>query len=411
MSLHEAFYGLPNEVKFCKKCVISNQRPSSTVEFRSTNKDKKEVIDFDENGICSACRYNEEKEKNIDWNLREKTLLNLLDKFRSKDGSYDVIVPGSGGKDSAFTSHILKYKYGMNPLTVTWAPHMYTEIGWKNFNNWMHVGGLDNILYTPNGKLHRLLTKLAFHNLLHPFQPFIIGQRIIGPAMAARFNVKLVMYGENQAEYGNKVDANNIPTMNTNFFTVDDPLQMNLGGVKMKEIIDNYGYKIADFAPYIPVSPKELNSKGVEVHYLGYYLKWDPQECYYYAVENTGFAANTERTEGSYSKYSSIDDKIDPFHYLTTLIKFGIGRSTYDAAQEIRNLKITRQEGELLVKKFDQEFPKKYFSEFLEYIDTTEDEFWDIINKHRSPHLWGKDEQGNWKLRHTVNKDGLDDNN
>ena len=188
MSSHEAFYGLPNEVKFCKKCVISNQRPSSTVEFQSTNKDKKEVIYFDEHGICSACRYNEEKEKNIDWNLREKTLLNLLDKFRSKDGSYDVIVPGSGGKDSAFTSHILKYKYGMNPLTVTWAPHMYTEIGWKNFNNWMHVGGLDNILYTPNGKLHRLLTKFAFHNLLHPFQPFIIGQRIIGPAMAARFN-------------------------------------------------------------------------------------------------------------------------------------------------------------------------------------------------------------------------------
>ena len=86
---------------------------------------------------------------------------------------YDVIVPGSGGKDSAYTAHILKYKYGMNPLTVTWAPHMYTEIGFKNFENWMHVGGLDNILYTPNGVLHRELTRNAFLNLLHPFQPFI----------------------------------------------------------------------------------------------------------------------------------------------------------------------------------------------------------------------------------------------
>jgi N-acetyl sugar amidotransferase len=409
MKSPEAFYGLPAEVKFCKKCVISNQRPNSTVEFKNNINEKKEVIDFDEQGICSACRYHDEKEANINWKEREEILWKLCDKFRSKNGNYDVIVPGSGGKDSAFTSHILKYKYKMNPLTVTWAPHLYTAIGWKNFTNWMHEGGLDNILYTPNGKLHRLLTKFAFHNLLHPFQPFIIGQRIIGPAMAARYGVKLVMYGENQAEYGNKVDENNIPTMNTKFFSVNDPLEMSLGGVKMKDIIKDYEYTLADFAPYIPVSSAELQNKGVEVHYLGYYLKWDPQECYYYAVENTGFSANTERTEGSYSKYSSIDDKIDPFHYFTTLIKFGIGRATYDAAQEIRNGKITRDEGVLLAKKFDQEFPHKFYTEFLEYINTTDDKFWEVVDRFRSPHLWGKDADGKWKLRHTVSLDGLDD--
>jgi len=409
MEKFEAYYGLPSEVKFCKKCVISNQRPNSTVEFKSKADEKKQVIDFDDEGVCSACRYHEEKEKNISWEQREDTLWQLLDKFRSKDGSYDVVVPGSGGKDSAYTSHILKYKYGMNPLTVTWAPHLYTDIGWKNFSNWMHVGGLDNFLYTPNGKLHRLLTKFAFHNLLHPFQPFIVGQRIIGPSIAAKFGIKLVMYGENQAEYGNKVDENNIPTMNTKFFSVDDPMEMRLGGIQVKDIIKDYGFKYDDFVPYIPPKPEDLIAKGVEVHYLGYYLKWDPQECYYYAVDNTGFSANTERTEGSYSKYSSIDDKIDPYHYFTTLIKFGIGRATYDAAQEIRNDKITREEGETLVKKFDQEFPHKFFSEFLEYIDSTEDEFWTSVDKFRSPHLWGKDSSGKWKLRHTVNKDGLND--
>ena len=409
MSKYEAFYGLPNEVKFCKKCVISNQRPSSTVEFKNKAGEKKQVIDFDEECVCSACRFHEEKERGIDWQKRENTLWKLLDKFRKNDGSYDVIVPGSGGKDSAFTSHVLKYKYGMNPLTVTWAPHLYTNIGWKNFTNWMHEGGLDNILYTPNGKLHRYLTKLAFHNLLHPFQPFIIGQRIIGPAMAARYGVKLVMYGENQAEYGNKVDENNIPTMDTKFFSVDDPMQMSLGGESVKDIIDSTKFKLGDFAPYIPLSNDELKTKGVEVHYLGYYLKWDPQECFYYAVENTGFQANTERTEGSYSKYSSIDDKIDPFHYLTTLIKFGIGRATFDAAQEVRNDKITREEAVALVKKFDQEFPHKFYTDFLEYIGTTDFEFWSSIDKHRSPHLWSKGADGQWKLRHTVAKDGLDD--
>ena len=401
MSKLEAFYGLPNEVKFCKKCVISNQRPNSTIEFKSDITEKKSVINFNDKGICSACSYNDEKETNISWNQREQKLLELLDKFRSKDGSYDVIVPGSGGKDSAFTAHILKYKYGMNPLTVTWAPHLYTDIGWENMQEWMHTGGLDNILYTPNGILHKEMTKNAFHNLLHPFQPFIVGQRIIGPSMAKKFGVKLVMYGENQAEYGNAIEENTNPIMNMDFFSSDDELNMKFGGVKMQDYISSGRYKKEDFLPYIAPKKEDLVSSGIEVHYLGYYLKWDPQECYYYAVENTGFKANPVRTEGTYSKYSSIDDKIDPFHYFTTLIKFGIGRCTYDAAQEVRNGKITRNEAVYLVNKYDEEFPKKYFKDFLKYISTSEEEFWKTVDRHRSPHLWEFNE-GEWKLRHKV---------
>ena len=106
---HKAYYGLPQDVKFCNNCVISNQRPSSTVEFKSDVKEKKQVINFDENGVCSACRYHDEKDKMIDWKERDDKLRSLLSTFKSKDGSYDVIVPGSGGKDSAYTSHILKY--------------------------------------------------------------------------------------------------------------------------------------------------------------------------------------------------------------------------------------------------------------------------------------------------------------
>ena len=206
-----SLYGLPEEIKFCKKCIISNQRPSSSVEFKSQNNQKKGIV-FDKNGICDACNYNEIKNK-IDWEEREKQLIELCNKYRKKSG-YDCVIPGSGGKDSAYTSHILKYKYGMNPLTVTWAPHLYTDIGWKNFTNWLHVGGFDNILFTPNGKLHRLLTKLAFENLLHPFQPFIIGQKIIGPLAALKFNIPLIFYGENQAEYGNSIKENETDNVN-----------------------------------------------------------------------------------------------------------------------------------------------------------------------------------------------------
>ena len=399
--MSEAYFGLPEDVIFCKRCVISNQRPSSTVEFKHSKDEKKSTIGFDNDGVCDACHYQETKASSINWAEREEALKELCDKHRKNDGSYDIVIPGSGGKDSAFTSHILKYKYGMNPLTVTWAPHKYTEIGWKNFENWIHEGGLDNILLTPNGQLHRYLTQQAFVNLLHPFQPFIVGQRIIGPSIAAKFGVELVMYGENQAEYGNNVDDNYVPTMDRKFFSINDPLDIVLGGKKIRDIINETDFTLNDFAPYIPPSADFLESKNVEVHYLGYYLKWDPQECYYYATEHTGFQSNTERTEGTYSKYSSIDDRIDMFHYYTTLVKFGIGRSTYDAAQEIRNDKITREEGSQLVKKFDEEFPKKYFKEFLDYISLSEVEFHETVDKFRSPHLWEKIDD-EWVLKRAV---------
>ena len=401
---NQVLHGLPREVRFCKKCVISNQRPSSVVEFENKKGAPKSFIHFDSEGVCSACRYQEEKETNIDWSLREQKLQELLEPFRKTDGSYDVIVPGSGGKDSAFTAHVLKYKYGMNPLTVTWAPHLYTNIGFQNFEAWMHEGGLDNLLYTPNGRLHREMTRNAFLNLLHPFQPFIIGQRIIGPSIARRFGVQLVMYGENQAEYGNAIDENTKPVMDPGFFSSSDVLSMSFGGVAMSDYLKEQEYSMGDFAPYIAPQKEELEEAGVEVHYLGYYLKWDPQECYYYAVENTGFQANPERTEGTFSKYSSIDDKIDPFHYFTTFIKFGIGRCTYDAAQEVRNGKISREEAVYLVQKYDDEFPEKYYREFLNYVGLNEDQFWQVVDENRSPHLWEK-QDNDWKLKHVVQVD------
>jgi len=120
----KALYGLPKRILFCKSCVISNQRPSSEVEFKHTENSKKSTIRFDEDGICDACRFNDVKQEQIDWARREQSLIELLNKHRRNDGSYDIIIPGSGGKDSAYTAHILKYKYGMNPLTalILWIP-------------------------------------------------------------------------------------------------------------------------------------------------------------------------------------------------------------------------------------------------------------------------------------------------
>ncbi len=398
MKKNYSLYGLPEEVKFCKKCTVSNQRPVSSVEFKSSNAIKK-GINFDENGICDACNYTQIK-NNINWQEREKKLISLCDKFRKNSG-YDCIIPGSGGKDSAFASHILKYKYGMNPLTVTWAPHLYTEIGWQNFTNWCHVGGFDNILFTPNGKLHRLLTKLAFENLFHPFQPFIIGQKIIGPLIALKFGIPLIFYGENQAEYGNSIKDNEKPEMDKKFFSINEPKEIYLGGISIDEIINKYNFKLNEFSPYIPPRIEEIEDAKIEQQFLGYYLKWDQQEAYYYSTQNTGFKPNNERTEGTYSKYVSLDDKIDRFHFYTSFIKFGMGQTTHDASQELRANKIDREEAIALVKQYDSEFPKKYFKDFLDYININEEKFWQITDNHRSPHLW-ENINNEWKLKHKV---------
>ena len=148
------------------------------------------------------------------------------------------------------------------------------------------------------------------------------------------------------------------------------------------------------------IKPEVVESK-IQMIYLGYFEKWDPQECYYYSVDNTGFRPAYERSIGTYSRYTEIDDKIVPFHFYTTYIKFGIGRATYDASQEIRNNKITRDEGISLVKKYDSEFPKKYFKDFLKYINISEDLFFKTIDKNRSSHLWKKEKKKRI-LRHPI---------
>ena len=190
--------------------------------------------------------------------------------------------------------------------------------------------------------------------------------------------------------------------MDKKFFSINDPKEIFLGGLSIDQIIEKYNFKLNEFSPYIPPRIDEITNSGIEQQFLGYYLKWDQQEAFYYATENTGFKPNTERTEGTYSKYVSLDDKIDRFHFYTYFIKFGLGQTTYDAAQEIRMNKITREEGVALVKKYDSEFPKKYFKEFLEYIDLNEDKFWEIVDRFRSPHLWIKNDKNEWILKESI---------
>jgi N-acetyl sugar amidotransferase len=319
---------------------------------------------------------------------------------------------------------MLRDRYGMHPLTVTWAPHLYTDWGRKNHEAWVHAG-FDNYLCTPNGRVHRLLTRLAVENLFHPFQPFMLGQKALAPKLALVFGIPLVFYGENEAEYGNPIADTTTSLRDTSYFAASDMRNLFLGGVSVGELEEGYGLTRHDLQPYLPADPNALGDLAVRVHYLGYYLKWHPQSCYYYAVEHGNFQASPERTPGTYSKYNSIDDKIDDFHYWTTHVKFGLGRATYDASQEIRSGDITREEGVALVKRFDGEWPERFADEIFRYLSIkptefpvasrcfsqpvmTREYFLALADQFRSPHLWKRD--GNeWVLRHTVWRESRDE--
>jgi N-acetyl sugar amidotransferase len=410
----KTYYGLPRKVIFCKKTLISNQRPSSEVEFKHNKNSKKKTLNIDKNRISDTWKYSRIKKK-INYKYREEMLLRLLDKHRGKYGKYDCIVPGSGGKDSCFATHILKYKYGMSPLTVTWPPILYTSYGKANFVNWLKTCKVENILPNRDENLMKFLTRESIINLMHPFQSFMLGQKIFPVKTALKYNIPLIFYGENEAEHGNKLKDNLSSQRKIDFFTNDRKEDdFYLAGKKVKdlkrEIRKSKIYNIDEnhFKLFIPPKKNEIITSKLEVHYLGYFIKWIPQETFYYSAKYCGFKPRPFRSEGTYSKYNSIDDKIDDLHYYTTFIKFGIGRATYDVSQEIRNEHINVTEGKKLIKKYDGEFPNRYFIEVMKYLNIEPEFFKEHLNKFRSPHLW-KLEKKQWKLRHTANEDGTDD--
>lgn len=392
LSLDTQYDEIPKEVIFCKNCVVSNQRPRTKIN---------------EKGICSACQWAYEKDHEIDWEKRERELQELCDRYRSKDGSYDVVVPGSGGKDSGYVAHQLKYRYGMHPLCVTWSPFEYTDIGWKNLNSFT-AAGFDNILGQPNGIIHRKLSKLAFELVGDAWQPFTYGQKAWAWHIATRFGIKFMFYGENgELEYGGSEKYKHLPKEGIEeweyeYFkgaSVDALVEIGLerGLFKKDEILEN------TLQWYRPPHPDLIKKSGAEMHWYSYYNKWTPQENYYYCFKHTGFKPNPEgRSEGTYTMYVSLDDKLDGFHWYLSYIKFGMGRCSRDVQTDIRRHHITRQEGVALVRRYDGEFPRKHYEWFKNYLDIDDDFFWHVMDRYREKsNVWEK-ENGKWILKYQV---------
>jgi len=362
-------------LNYCKRCVYPDTKPQ---------------LVFDENGICSACKNHELKEK-IDWKSKEKELKEILEKFRSKNNYYDCIIPVSGGKDSHFQTYTIKEKFGLNPLVVNFHPLDQTEIGKKNLDNLKKLG-VDCIEFSPNPNVYLKLARFGLKKLGDFQWPEHIGIFTVPVQIAVKYKIPLIIWGENpQFEYGQPTDISIDTILDRKW------LEKNggyfLDKIKPQDMI-KHGFELNDIQPYLYPSDEEINQAGVTGIFLGSYIKWDIFKQLE-TVKTIGFQENDEPIEGTFNKWENLDVYFTVFHDYFKFLKYGFGRATDHASIEIMHGRISREQGLKLVKQYEGKIPRKYLKKFLEFADISMDDFIGICNEFTNKEIFKVDENQN----------------
>ena len=362
-------------MNYCKRCLYPDTKPQ---------------LVFDENGICSACKNHELKEK-IDWKSKEKELKEILEKFRSKNNYYDCIIPVSGGKDSHFQAYTIKEKFGLNPLVVNFHPLDQTEIGKKNLDNLKKLG-VDCIEFSPNPNVYLKLARFGLKKLGDFQWPEHIGIFTVPVQIAVKYKIPLIIWGENpQFEYGQPTDIAIDTILDRKW------LEKNggyfLDKIKPQDMI-KHGFELNDIQPYLYPSDEEINQVGVTGIFLGSYIKWDIFKQLE-TVKAIGFQENDEPKEGTFNKWENLDVYFTVFHDYFKFLKYGFGRATDHASIEIMHGRISREQGLKLVKQYEGKIPRKYLKKFLEFADMSMDDFIGICNEFTNKEIFKVDENQN----------------
>lgn len=349
---------------------------------------------FNDEGICNACT-NTDKKKKIDWNKRKNEFLLLVEEIKNKSfdvGSmYDCVVPWSGGKDSTSIALKLKYEFDLNPLLVTFSPLIENECGLSNRDEIIKKG-FDSIFIRPNNHIAKKLSKRFFIERGNPKVAWDAGINSGPVQVAINYNIPTIFYAEHgESEYGGLV-LNNESEKKRNLREV---IEHQIGDYPENWVSEDI--KIKDLAPYMYPNSNKL--KNLNIYYFSYFFKWSMYENYLYVKKNLkGFKTNPHgRTEGTFTDFDSLDDKIDDLYYYMQYIKFGFGRCSRDASRMIQTGHLTREKGLEYFKKFDGEFPKRHLNDVLNYLELSELDLEEIINKHRNEEIW-KSSDNYWKL-------------
>ena len=363
-------------MKFCNICLYPDTKPG---------------LEFNEGGVCSACT-NYEWKQTVNWNERRNELKQILEKYKSKDGSnYDCIIPVSGGKDSTYQTYVIKEEFGLNPLVINFHPLDQTVIGRDNLENLKKLG-VDCIEFTANPNVYLKMAKFGLIELGDFQWPEHIGIFTIPVQIAVKYKIPLIIWGENpQLEYGGSMKISTSAIL-------DREWNEKHGGYFLDKIkpedMTKYGFQLNDLKPYLYPSDEEIRKIGVMGIFLGSYINWNIFEQLK-TVKKLGFKENDELKEGTYDKWENLDVYFTVFHDYFKFLKYGFGRATDHASIEIRYGRMTREDGLELIKKSEGKIPRKYLKEFLKAAKITEDEFHKICDKFTNMELFKKDGNGN----------------
>lgn len=366
-----------NTIQYCTRCFMPSTRPRMAI---------------DSEGVCSACRMAESR-PTVDYESRQVMLEGILASSR-QTGPYDCIVAWSGGKDSSAIALKVRDELDLRPLLVTFSPLMPTSEGDRNRTTLLNLG-FDSIMVRPDQRVSRHLARRFFVERGDPKVHWTAGINASPMRLAVSLQIPIVFYAEHgESEYGGRTLSDK-HLMERDIAEVlehqvgDDPENWAVEGIGAREL---HPYTYPDF--------DEIVSRRVRALYFGYFFPWDVTENYKYVSEKFPFEGNRRgRTYGTFNDYDSVDDVMDDLYYFMQYIKFGFGRCLRDCARMIQRGHMTRDEAAELIALYDGEFPSKTIDTCLEYLDMSKEEFWHVVDRHRSPKVWKKSGEG-WVLRH-----------
>ncbi len=324
----------------------------------------------------------------MDWEPRQKELLGLLEKNRSSTGSFDCIVPVSGGKDGSYVAYMLKHKYGMNPLAITVRPALSLEIGDKNLLNFIY-SGYDHIHLTPNPKVLDRLNKYGFIEKGFPYYGWLIAIMSAVIRTAANFKIPLIFYGEDgEVEYGGSTE-----TKNTALYDISYMKRVYFEGGYEKvfdRIRQDEDISEADLYFFRFPEDDEVSNVGLSFTHWSYFENWDSYRNYVLAKEYCGLVEKEEGNTGTFTNFSQNDQALYALHAYMMYLKYGFGRATQDAGIEIRRGAMTRGQALNLVKMYDNAYPHDSIELYLEYYQMTKEEFDEVLDKYVNRTLFEK---------------------
>lgn len=367
-------------MKYCKKCLMPDTRPG---------------IKFNEEGICYPC-LNYDKRKDINWEKRYEELKNLCDKYRGiNENGYDCMIAVSGGKDSHFQVYVMKELMGMNPLLVSVEDNFpMTEAGKHNIKNISEEFGCNIISLKPNIKLQKKLMRKTFERYGKP--TWYIDRLIYTYPlmMALKFNIPLLVYGENVSfEYGGSdaVESYSARYILENGVASDIPFE---------ELVDkDITMKDLEFCK----APSEEELKKLDPIYISYFIEWNSFKNYEFA-KTRGFKDLTHEWKRTHhvEDFDQVDSRAYLIHPWMKYPKFGHASTTDYVARMIRYGLLSKEEGKKLILERDGNLDPKCVDDFCEFLGYSKSEFYKIIDKFYNKEIFFKNKIGKWELKEKV---------